>query len=140
MLGFQIAERLVTACVERTPTHGADGEIAVLNVGLLLVNESRRVVGYEIFKVASKFEACSAVSMEAGEARGEIPARTSQVIDLGLALSRPMRAGELLRGTLQTSLRYGAHSRLHDALDLDFAISFKALSSRDVAAFGWRAL
>jgi len=140
MLGFQTAERLVTACVERPPTHGASGEIVILNVGLVLVNEGRRPLGYEILKVVSEVEACSAVAMPAAEAWGEVPPHASHVIDLGLALNRPLRAGEVLRGTLQTSLRFGAHARLHDALDLDFAVSFKALSPGEVAAFGWRAV
>lgn len=141
MFKLQTADRLVTACTERSPRRNAGGEIILLNVGLLLINESRRALGYELVKVSTEVEGCSdAPAIPACEIRGEIPAQSTRVIDHGLALDRPLSAGAVLRGTIQAILRYGAPHRLYDTLRLDFAVSFKALSPREISVFRWHAI
>ena len=141
MFKLQTADRLVTACTERSPRRNAGGEFILLNVGLMLINESRRALGYELVKVSTEVEGCSdAPAIPAHEICGDIPAHSTRVIDHGLALDRPLSPGTVLRGTIQAILRYGAPHRLYNTLRLDCALSFKALSPREIAVFRWHAI
>lgn len=138
MFNLQTADTLTTACTERVPRRNAQGEIVALNVGLVLINESRRVLGYQLLKVSTEVEGCSDAPMiAAGELGGEIAALGSLVIDCGLLLDRPLSAGTVLRGTLRATFRYGAPHRLSDTLGLAVAVSFKALSPGEIAVFRW---
>ena len=141
MFNLQTADILITACTERAPRRNAEGEIVAQNVGLVLINPSRRSLGYELVKVSTALEGCSDTAViAADETGGDIPAQSRLVIDCGLVLDRPLSDGTVLRGTLQAILRYGAAPRLDETIRLNAAFSFKALSPSEIAVFRWHEL